>query len=140
MSLPLYDTTVGVFIRRLKTISALLKKAEKWCDDNGKPHSELLEARLAPDMYPLTSQIRLSARWARNGALLNKNYAFLATDGKPELNHTFAELQGIIHETLEFLQSVKAEDLEGSANAPVSVWSSGMPPWPRVFIGKLHFE
>lgn len=91
-------------------------------------------------MYPLTSQIRLSARWARNGALLNKNYAFLATDGKPELNHTFAELQGIIHETLEFLQSVKAEDLEGSANAPVSVWSSGMPPWPRVFIGKLHFE
>ncbi|KKY27191.1 putative protein of unknown function DUF1993 [Diplodia seriata] len=125
MSLSLYDTTVAVFIRQLKNLSAVLKKAEKWCDDNQKPHSELLEARLAPDMYPLTSQIRLAVRWARNGALLNKDYHFMATDGKPELKHTFAELQGLIQDALGFLQSVKAEDIEGAEKKPVSVWSSG---------------
>ncbi|KAL1633436.1 hypothetical protein SLS58_011067 [Diplodia intermedia] len=120
MSLSLYDTTVVVFVRQLKNLSAVLKKAEKWCDDNQKPHSELLEARLAPDMYPLTSQIRLAVRWARNGALLNKDYYFLATDGKPELKHTFAELQGLIQDALDFLQSVKPEDIEGAEKKPVS--------------------
>ncbi|OJD38021.1 uncharacterized protein BKCO1_500057 [Diplodia corticola] len=125
MSLSLYDTSVGVFIRQLKNLSAVLQKAETWCDDNGKPHAELLEARLSPDMYPLTSQIRLAARWARNGALLNEGYAFKATDGKPELRHTFAELQQLVHDAMEFLQAVRPEDIAGAENRPVSVWSSG---------------
>ncbi|KAF4541945.1 hypothetical protein BFW01_g3761 [Lasiodiplodia theobromae] len=125
MPLPFYDTTVAVFIRQLKNLSAILQKAEKWCDDNGKPHSEVLEARLAPDMYSLPSQIRLSVRWARNGVLLNKNYHFKSSQTKPDVEHVFAELQAIIQEELDFLQAVKPEDIEGAENRPLSVWTSG---------------
>lgn len=105
-------------------------QTEQWCDDNGKPHSELLEARLAPDMFSLPSQIRLSARWAHNGVLLNEGYHFKSSDTKPDVENSFAELQRILQETLEFLESVKAEDID--ASKPLSIWSSGTSCWSHL--------
>lgn len=93
----------------------------------------MLEARLAPDMYSLPSQIRLSVRWARNGVLLNKNYHFKSSQTKPDVEQVFAELQAIIQEELDFLQSIKPEDIEGAENRPLSVWTSGISRFTTSF-------
>lgn len=42
-----------------------LRKAFDWCRTNGKTPEELLDARLAPDMFPLSAQIAFTCLQAR---------------------------------------------------------------------------
>ena len=58
MSLSLHDISVPVFIRAFRNLSEILEKGRAFADQNKIPHSELLEARLYPDMAPLTGQIQ----------------------------------------------------------------------------------
>ena len=53
----LYDLTIPFLTTVLKTEQSLLEKAEKF---EGASTQELLEARLAPDMWPLSQQIVIS--------------------------------------------------------------------------------
>lgn len=46
----LYDMSIPVYIKALESMIGVLKKGEKWADENKIDHSKLVEARLAPDM------------------------------------------------------------------------------------------
>lgn len=124
MSLSLYDSSVKVYIRQLNNLSAILKKAEQWCDENNKPHSEIIEARLTPDMYALPFQIRACTKAARNGTLLTKGWAFTSHPAEPA-DETFAGLQARIEKTVGWLKCVKPEDIEGGEERPLSMYASG---------------
>lgn len=41
---------VPLFIRALTNLSAFLKKAEQWAEENNVPKEKLLEGKLAEDM------------------------------------------------------------------------------------------
>ena len=58
MSLSLYQASVPVFVRGLNVLAALLEKAESHAREAGIDPAELVNARLAPDMYPLSGQIQ----------------------------------------------------------------------------------
>lgn len=126
MSISLYDTTVRTFIRQLQNLSAILQKAEQWCDDNNHPHSEILEGRLAPDMYTFTYQVRLCTNMARNGVLLNNGtWAWRVSYAHPDDEQDFTGLQARIRATLEWLSGVKEEDITGGEKMPCDIWYSG---------------
>ncbi|KAK4500345.1 hypothetical protein PRZ48_008534 [Zasmidium cellare] len=126
MPLSLHETTVKTFIRQLKNLSACMRKAEQWCDDTGKSHTELLEARLAPDMYPLHYQIRAATINARNGVLLNNGqWSWVSTKAHASDERDFAGLQARIQWTVEWLGTVREEDIEGGEEVSFDVWIDG---------------
>ncbi len=114
MSLSLYDISVPLFVSALKNLSVLLDKALA----SGIAESEFLEARLAPDMRPLASQVQLASDTAK-GAV-----ARLAGVDNPSMADTevsFAELKDRIAKTVAFIESVDPAKFEGAADRDITV-------------------
>lgn len=57
----LYDLTFPPLIASLKTEQNLLAKAEEYAAEKGIDVQELLDTRLAPDMWPLSQQFTITA-------------------------------------------------------------------------------
>lgn len=116
MSLSLYDVSVPVFIRTLGSMSAFLEKGRAFADEKGMPHQELLEARLFPDMAPLTAQIQRASDAAKFVAV---RVAQVENVGFEDTEASFAELQTRIARTVEFLKAVPANSMDGREEAEV---------------------
>jgi len=106
MSISMYRASVPVFIRALNNLSAILKKGEAH-----ESSASFIEARLAPDMLTLAGQVQRASDGAK-GALAR--LGGIDNPSLPDTEKTFAELQARIKKTIDFLQSVKAEQIEGS--------------------------
>ena len=61
MSLSLYQASVPVFVRMFGNLSAILDKAAAYAEARKIDPAVLLNARLAPDMHPLTRQIQIAS-------------------------------------------------------------------------------
>ena len=59
MAFSIYDASVPPMIRTLENLSKILDKAVAQAKSEDKDLKTLLEARLAPDMHPLTRQIQI---------------------------------------------------------------------------------
>lgn len=109
-SITLYDTAIVPMTRTLKNLSNVLKKGEAFANEKGIPHSELLEARLAPDMNPLIFQVQTASNTAkflavRVGGVENQSF--------PDDEKTFDDLQARLAKTVEFLDAIKREQFDG---------------------------
>lgn len=58
MSLSMYQASVPVFVRGLKVLQSVLEKGAAHAAENGLDPSNLVQARLAPDMLDLAGQIQ----------------------------------------------------------------------------------
>ncbi|OAP55378.1 hypothetical protein AYL99_10351 [Fonsecaea erecta] len=108
--LNLYDTTIIPIVRTLRNLSSLLKKGETFADAKGIPHSELIEARIAPDMAALPFQVQTCSNTAK---FLAVRVAGVENVPWEDNEKTFDELQARITKTIDFLNAVKREDFEG---------------------------
>jgi hypothetical protein len=99
MAFGLYDASAPVFVRALTNLSALMDKALS----QGFDEVKLLEARLAPDMRPFSSQIQLASDSSK-GAVARLS----GTENPPmaDTETSFAELKGRIDATIAFIKSV----------------------------------
>ena len=61
MPFSLYDAVVPSNLQILSAIDALLDKAEAFCAEQDRSESDLIEARLAPDMLPFGYQVKSCA-------------------------------------------------------------------------------
>lgn len=118
MSISLYQAAVPVFTRSLAMLSAILAKGEAHAAANGLAPSELLEARLAPDMYALTRQIQAAADAAKFGAA---RPAGVTPPSNPDTETTFAELQARIKAMVDFINGIDEAAFEGAETRPVVV-------------------
>ncbi|WHU04679.1 MULTISPECIES: DUF1993 domain-containing protein [unclassified Sphingomonas] len=118
MSTELYDLTVPVFLRGFKAMSAFLEKARIWADENSIPHAELLEARLADDMAPLSSQIQ---RVSDGAKFALARLGQLEAPAMADTETSFDELQARIAATVAFLKSVPREAVDGREDADIEV-------------------
>lgn len=57
----LHAQTVPVFLQQTRALIGQLNKASSWCADNGVAEADLLDTRLAPDMFPLSQQLHFVA-------------------------------------------------------------------------------
>lgn len=104
--MPIYEYTVPMFRKFLLNLSNILDKADAFAKEKGMDEKELLDAQLAPDMFPFTRQIQMSCDNAKGAT------ARLAGAENPKHEDTeasFAELKERIRKTLDFLDSVKPE-------------------------------
>lgn len=113
----LYDLTVPAWQNGLKALSGELSKALAWGTDNGIGELQFAVARLAPDMFPLASQVRFSCIQAlqplvRLAGVTIPEFPGDATD--------FAGMQNQIASTLAFLDGVDPAALGDDMERTVS--------------------
>ncbi|MDP1659633.1 MAG: DUF1993 domain-containing protein [Methylotenera sp.] len=114
----MYEATIPPLKRTLTNLAAILKKGEEYADAKKIEHAVLLNARLFPDMYPLTRQVQIATDMSKGAA------ARLAGVEIPkyEDNETsFAELQARIAKTIVFIDTVKPAQMEGSESREVTI-------------------
>lgn len=114
----LYDITLPVFISQLGNLSKILEKAREHADASGISHAELLEARLAPDMLPLTKQVQIASDTARGVAV---RVGGVAPKPMEDTEKTFDELQARITATINYLKAVPASTFDGKDANPVTM-------------------
>jgi hypothetical protein len=118
MSLSMYQASVPVFVRMFENLSKILEKAEQFAEEKKIDPSVLLNARLAPDMYPLTRQVQIATDMAKGCAA---RLAGLEVPVYEDNETTFPELQERIAKTLAFIQSVSADQIDGSEERHITL-------------------
>jgi hypothetical protein len=118
MSLSMYQASVPVFVRLLTALSTILDKAAAHAEAKKIDPAALLQARLYPDMFPLVKQVLVAADFPKNGT------ARLAGVEPPKFEDTettFAELKARLAKTLDYLKTIKPEQVDGSEERVINV-------------------
>lgn len=111
MPLSLYDATIPSNLQMLGAVAGLLDKAEAFCAEKGLAPLELIEARLAPDMYPFSFQIKSTAMHSI-GAIEGVRQGSFSPDRNPPPSD-FAGLRAVIAGATAALRAIDPEELEG---------------------------
>ena len=118
----MFDSSIVPLSHSLKSLSAILKKAEAYCEARKIDPNALLTARLYPDMLPLNRQVHIATDQAKGcGARLTG----IAVPSYPDEEKTFAELQARIAKTLDFIGSLKREQFADAATRTVTIKIGG---------------
>lgn len=111
MSFGMFEASVPIFVKSLADMRAWLDKAAA-----ERPESELIEARLYPDMRPLPAQYQMASDSAKNAlARLTGTQA----PSMPDTEQSFAELKDRCDRTIAYLEGFDASALEGSEEREV---------------------
>lgn len=117
---------IPTFVNMLTTLSAWLKKAE---DQLSPAQTDaLLSARLAPDMFPLSTQIRFACVQAQEAAYRLRGEAFppiiseLLDEGRHAGEHpgTLSAAQSRITQTIHFLSTLPQDAVDSAPDAPIA--------------------
>jgi uncharacterized protein len=106
-----YDATVSAFLQILGSLSGLLTKAEAHCEAKKIQPEVLLNARLYPDMLPLTKQIQLACDFAGKGCARLTGSEVPST---PDTEKTFEELRQRLAKTIAYVKTFKPAQFEGA--------------------------
>ena len=111
MKKSLLDLSSGTFVPMLRSLQQILDKASQQAAGNGMDLAALPDARLAPDMYPLTKQVQIACDSAKNAT------ARLTGREPPRFEdneQTLEDLKARIARTIDFIQSAPSNDFEGA--------------------------
>lgn len=118
MKISMHGASVGVFIRLLQNLLAILDKTEKWTAERKIDPNAILLARLAPDMYHFTRQIQVMTDLAKGTV---SRLAGLDPPRYEDNETTFPELKARVAKTLAYMQSLDAQAFEGSETRAITL-------------------
>ena len=113
MPFSLYDAVVPSNLQILRAIDALLDKAETFCAEQGRTESDLIEARLAPDMLPFGYQVKSCAAHSV-GAIEGVKEGKFSPDMSPWPSD-FAGLHGALQGAITSLNGIDPEAFDALA-------------------------
>jgi hypothetical protein len=111
MTTYMYTTSVPVFKQMLTSLHTILAKAETHAAEKKIEPGAFLQARLFPDMFPLTRQVQIAADFAKG---VSARLAGVDVPVHDDKEQTFAELQALINKTLTFIEGLAPAQFEGS--------------------------
>jgi uncharacterized protein len=108
MKISMYTMTVDSFVPALESLDKLLDKGAAHAREK---NLDLVNARLAPDMYNLAEQVRLCCYFPRVCAarLTGREAPPMDESGK-----TFAEFKAAIAQAVDYVRSIPAAAFEGA--------------------------
>jgi hypothetical protein len=118
MTLSMYQASVPVFQRALANLSAILKKGAAHAEAKKFDPAILVNARLAPDMLPLSRQIQIAVDHARGAAA---RLAGMERPPVPDTETTLDELQARIASTLAYIGTFTPAQIDGSEERPITL-------------------
>jgi hypothetical protein len=136
MSLSMYQASVPVFARQLGTLGKVLEKGAAYAAENAIDPTELLEARLNPDMFALTRQVQIATDTVK-GAMAR--LAGVGIPSFPDTETSFPDLQARIEKTLAFVKSFTAAQIDGTEDKSIVLKAGGkeIPFTGQTYL--LHF-
>jgi hypothetical protein len=117
VSFTVHSMAMDTYVPMLRTLSTLLDKGAEHMKSKGLKPDTLVEARLAPDMFPLARQVQIACDSAKGAA------ARLAGQEPPtfeDTEKTLDELKARIRRTLDYISSVPASGFAGAETRRVS--------------------
>ena len=111
MTLSMYQASVPVFTQFLTSLSNVLKKGEAFAEARKIDQSVLINARIAPDMRPLSFQVQTATDQVK-GSL--SRLAGVETPSFPDTETTFAELQARAAKALDYANTFKPAQIDGT--------------------------
>ncbi len=118
MSLSMYQASTPMFVRQLTALTAILKTAAAFAESCKIDPSVLLNARLAPDQFPLVRQVQIATDGAKGGIA---RLAGLEAPTYPDDEVAFEQLGARLAKTIAFLQSVSPDQVDGSEDRPIQI-------------------
>lgn len=116
MSLSMYSAFIPVAIRALTNLSAILAKGAAHCEARKIDPQAFLASRLYPDMLPLTKQVQIVSDTVKGGA---GRLAGVEIPKFEDNETSFPELQARITKTIDFLKTIKPEQIDGKEGADI---------------------
>jgi hypothetical protein len=111
MTSPMYMNSVPVFKQLLTALKAILAQADAYAVANSIEPNAFLQARLYPNMFPLVKQVQIAADFARGISARLGGVDVPVYEGK---EMSFADLDRLIAQTMEFLDRVNSSQFAGS--------------------------
>lgn len=124
MQISMSRASLPVFVRYLGNLSEFIGKAAAYAEKHKVDPRALLDARLFPDMHPLTSQVQFACDFAKGAAY---RLAGLPVPSFKDDESTFDDLQARIAKTLEAIGAVKPEQIDGSEDRDIAFNFGGTP-------------
>lgn len=122
MSLNIYQASVPAFLQTLNALSGILTKAAAYAEAKKIDPSVLVNARLAPDMFPLARQIQIATDHAKGASA---RLAGVEVPSYADTETTFADLQARITKTADFIKGLKPAQFEGGDTREVTLKIAG---------------
>jgi uncharacterized protein len=107
----MYQASAPRFANVLRNLATILDKAQAHCEARKIDPLALTSFRLYPDMFAFTRQVQIACDTAK-GAVARLAGAEIPKHEDSE--HTFAELKSRIAKTIDFIESVRAERIDGA--------------------------
>jgi hypothetical protein len=107
----MYINSVPVFKQLLTALKAILAQADAHVIANSIEPDAFLQARLYPNMFPLVKQVQIAADFARGISARLAGMAIPSYEGKEK---SFADLDGLLAQTLEYIEGLDASKFAGS--------------------------
>ncbi len=116
MKISMYQASAPRFINILTNLSGILDKAQAHAEAKKIDPSVLADARLFPDMFPVKRQVQVACDSAK-GAVAR--LAGVEVPRYEDTEQTFPELKARIAKTIEFVKTIRPEQLEGSEDRSI---------------------
>ena len=116
MTISMYQASVPRFARMLRNLSAILAKAQAHAEAKKLDPAALTSFRLFPDMFPLARQVQIACDQAK-GAV--SRLAGVEPPKHEDTEQTIADLQARIAKTLDYVESMKPAQIDGSEEREV---------------------
>jgi hypothetical protein len=118
MSISIYEVSIPLLTRGLNNLSAILDKAAAHAAAKKFEPAVLAQARLFPDMFPLSRQVQISCDTAKGAAA---RLAGIEIPKHEDTESTLDELKQRIAKTLDFVKSIKPDQLKGAESKAIEI-------------------
>jgi uncharacterized protein len=117
-SISMYNASAPRLANALKNLSAILDKAVAYAEARKIDPTVLLQARLYPDMLPLLRQVQIASDNAKGCVA---RLAGLEVPRYEDSEKSFDELKARIAKTLDFVASVRPEQIDGTEDRDITL-------------------
>ena len=111
MTISMYQASVPRFVNILGNLSNILDKAQAHVDAKKLDGASLTNFRLYPDMLPMLVQVQIACDTAKG---VVARLAGIDIPVFEDTEKTLGELKARVAKTITFIQTVKAEQIDGS--------------------------
>jgi uncharacterized protein len=124
MSISLYAVSVPVFVKTLTNLKAVLQKAKAHALENKIEESAFTNARLYPDMLPLSRQVQIASDIARGCAARLTGVEPPSYEDKEQ---SFDDLATRLDRTIEYLRGLDERKFENAEEREITRPLRGEP-------------
>jgi hypothetical protein len=120
----MYETSVPVMQRLMRNLIGVIEKAEAHAKAKKIDEQVLVDARLAPDMFPLKRQVQIASDMAKAAACRLAGVDI----PKWEDNETsLGDLKGRLQKAIDYVGTFKPAQIDGSETRDVNLTIGGQP-------------